>query len=175
MSVIYSLLFEGLLCMVIFQDFRYRALSIPVLTGGLIIAGVSSLAQNGWKQALVFAGINMLLITIQLIGITIYFSVRKKSFINIINTYFGIGDVWFYAVVAFCFSPLNFVMFNLVACFIMLIIYAIAGYASGYGATIPFAGWIAVLLFLMKGSQAWYIFDPYNDYFLMLTLFPGIR
>jgi len=175
MSIIYSVLFGGLLCVIIYQDFRYRSLSISALAGGLVVATASSLMLNGWKQALTFAGINILLIVVQLMGITIYFSIKKRKITNIINTYFGAGDLWFYTVVAFCFSPLNFVIFNLVSCIIILIIYAIARCATGYNSTIPFAGWMAIMLILIVGSHAWHIFEPYDDYFLVLNLFIGIR
>jgi hypothetical protein len=175
MSIIYSVLFGGLLCVIIYQDFRYRALSISTLVAGLVVAAGYSLVQNGWKQALMFAGINILLIAVQLMGITIYFSIKKRVFTNIINTYFGAGDLWFYAVVAFCFSPLNFVMFNLASCIIILIIYAVAGYTSRYNATIPFAGWVAIMMVFMVAGSAWHIVEPYDDYFLALHLFPGIK
>lgn len=171
MSVLVSILFMGLLALVVYQDFRYRSLSIALLAGLFLFAAGNTIFINGWKQALIYAGENVLLIGVQLIGILIYFSLKHKRIINIVNTYLGSGDVWFYGILAFCFSPLNFVLFNLSICFIVLVAYATAALAKPNGRTIPLAGCMALgLMLLVLISRFFQEVQPYNDMFWMSKL-----
>jgi hypothetical protein len=165
------MLLLGLLALVVYQDFRYRSLSIIVLASLFAVVFSNSILLNGWKLAGIYFGENLLQIGIQLVGITIYFSWKQRRLINIINTYLGSGDVWFYAIVAWCFSPLNFVLFNLVTCGIVLAGYAIYRYAKPNERTIPLAGCLALgLMLLLMMSQFFNVVKPYDDTYLMSRL-----
>jgi len=167
MTILYSFIFAMLLIFVCYQDFRYRTLSIIVLFFGGLLCFSNSIYVNGWNQALVFAGINLLLIGIQLAGIFIYFSIKQKKIVQIINTYLGSGDLWFYGIVACSFSPANFVIFNLITCLLILIVYTLISRYSLHQKTIPLAGCLALaLLAVLISSHIFSFIKPYDDYFI---------
>jgi hypothetical protein len=137
------------------------------LSGVSLVVVVNSIAANGWKQSLIYLGINALLIVVQLIGIAAYFSIKHKRFTNIINTYLGSGDLWFYGIVACSFSPMNFVVFNITACFIILLVFAVTGIKSLQEKTIPLAGCLAIgLVVVILSSRIFHFINPYDDYFM---------
>jgi hypothetical protein len=174
MSVLIPFLTFGLLAVVSYQDFRYRALSSIVLAGLSALTLVHSILINSWEEALLFAGINLLLIVIQLLGIMAYFSLKHKRITNIINTYLGSGDLWFYAVLACSFSPMNFVVFNLAACLVILVVYAFVD-TKRRETTIPFAGCLALaLMTVVLASQVFHVVKPYDDWSLASRLFGRI-
>ncbi|MDP4209198.1 MAG: hypothetical protein Q8928_10330 [Bacteroidota bacterium] len=172
MSLLASSLLSGILLIVVYQDFRYRALSVYVLAMALLLAVFYAVLINGWKQAMVFAGINGLLIALQLAGVWGYFSLKRRSFMSIVNTCIGSGDLLFYAVLALLFSPVNFIVFNLLGYIIILVVFAVLKLMAGYNNTIPLAGSLALLFCPMVFIDRFVPgFNMYNDYFLMNVLF----
>jgi len=174
MTFVYPCIIIGLLTIIVYQDFRHRALSVSVLIAALLIVITNNLVVNGWEHALLYAGVNLLLIAIQMIGITLYFSIKRRGFTNIINTYLGSGDLWFYGILTCSFSPLNFMLFNLMACMVILVIYAFTRFNKGGSGTIPLAGCLALAMvlvlmmsFVLSGIR------PYDDWILASKMFAG--
>lgn len=149
---------------IIYHDFRFRTLPVSILVFTLIIVILRSVVINSWYNALFFAAINILILTVQYIFLTIYFSLRNKKLISILNSYIGSGDIWFYGALTFCFSPLNFVLFNALSCFIVIAVYIFQKNKS----TIPLAGFLALFLLITVGlNYSFRISMFYQDSFLL--------
>ena len=165
MTVLLPVIFCVLLAVIIYQDLRFRAVSVYWLCGTLALSIVYSVWLNGWINMLTNAGINVVLIAIQIIGVIIYFSLKNKKFINIINQQLGSGDLLFYGIVAFGFSPVNFILFSIAAYLVILLVFLVIKLAIGYQKTIPLAGCLSLFLLIMIIlSAGFHIFEPYNDF-----------
>ena len=127
---------------IIFQDFRSRMVYIfwfPVLiVSFLIIHFQNELPYLIIKKSIFF---NLLFLVIQFLVLTIYFSLREKTWINITRDLLGLGDIFFIMSVAFYFSFINFFLFYLSS-----LIYAIVAWTLWLSITnkkdtrIPLAG-----------------------------------
>jgi hypothetical protein len=164
MQYVLVFLFCSVLALIIYHDFKSRALPIYTLAIALLFSILLSLSKNGLQEALSYAGMNVLLISLQLGLTTLYFSIRRKKMIHLFNTYLGLGDVLFFLVTVFCFSPLNLMVFMILSGLIILLVYL----PLNKGALIPLAGCLSIFLgIILVLSHVVEIIDPYNDYFLM--------
>jgi hypothetical protein len=161
---IFTLLFCGILALITYHDFKYRALPIYSLVVALVLGILVSFCKNGWSFTLYYAGVNTILVCLQLGVTTLYFSARGRKLVNIFSSHLGIGDFIFFIVITFSFSPLNFIIFFVLSGLVILVFYT----PFKKRVLIPYAGWLSVFLFLIlilsfifKGIQ------PYNDYFLL--------
>jgi hypothetical protein len=158
------------LAAIIYQDFRYRAVSVYWLCGTLALTVIYSVWLNGWAAAFTNGGINLALIVVQIAGVFLYFSLKLKKFTNIINQQLGSGDLLFYGVVAFSFSPVNFILFSLAAYIIILVVFLVLK-TFGYRKNIPLAGCLAFfMLIIIILNAGFHIFEPYHDDQVMALL-----
>lgn len=137
----------AMLAMVVWQDFRYRAVYVwlfPLLAIGVvahsIVLGVFSMSS---------VAVNLLLIAVQLglLNALVYWRTHKWLMHG--EQWMGWGDIAFFAVSACCFSTINFVVFYVVSLFIVLFA-ALAAMAFGrFVKNIPLAGGQALLLVLV--------------------------
>ena len=154
-----------LLGIIVYQDFKSRAISwflIPLLVIAFIWGGLLSLDL---KQFSTYFGVNLSLIIINLLGVTIFISVKEKKLTNIIDTYLGLGDVLFFLMLATVFSPINFILFFLGSIFITTIVYGLVAIASKQKqALITLAGAMSILLILtIIAEQVIPSFNFYQD------------
>ena len=115
---------------------------------------------------------NAAFIMVQLICLTIYFSIKNKKFQNIIDSYLGLGDVLFFVVVGTVFSPLNFIAFYLCSMIVTLLaIIAYNSFSSKQTKDIPLAGAMAAALMILL-FITWAVpgVDLYNDGYLLNIL-----
>ena len=89
----------------IYEDFKYRAIHWFWLVLFLFIV----LLTNSFDINNVV--LNFMFIMLKLTGVTLYFSIKNRRFVNIINQYLGIGDILFFIPLLFLFSPFNFLAF----------------------------------------------------------------
>ena len=158
------------LCLIAFQDFRHRAVSwflIPILFIGFVfIALQTSVWEYYWKE-LVF---NICFILVQLVLLTMYMSVKNKKFVNIVNSFLGIGDILFFVVLAAAFSPFNFVVFYLTSTILTLIGYGLFVFIKKVKTEIPLAGAMAsMLLVLMILNFCIPNLNLHNDNFIIFS------
>lgn len=171
MSILLPVIFSILLAAIVYQDFRYRAVSVYWLCGALALTIGYSVWLNGWVGTYTNAGINVLLIAVQIAGVFIYFSLKNKKFVNIINQQLGSGDLLFYAIVAFSFSPVNFILFSLAAYVVILLAFMVLKLAFEYQKTIPLAGCLSLFMLIMVVLNiGFHIFEPYQDDQVMALL-----
>lgn len=160
-----------LLCMVLifisYYDFRYRALPVYLIVSAIILSFLFSVTNNHLPSVLKYSAENLLLLILQLGLTALYFSLRKRKFINIFESYLGTGDLVFFLVLVFCFSPLNFILFLIVSGFITIL-----GYIGANRKTlIPLAGCQSIVLCGLLLSSLIFNIQPYNDFFLA-EIFP---
>src|SRR5687768_11456801 len=94
---------------IIYQDFTTRSIhwfTISALVVLFVVLRISA-TDNEWTDVMVNAGF----ILIQLIGLTLYFSLKKRSWHNPVNTLIGLGDILYLLVMAVAFSNINFILF----------------------------------------------------------------
>jgi hypothetical protein len=138
--------------------------SVYLLAATLVLALVNSLLLNGLSNTMRYAGVNLSLLLVQLTGVIIYFSLKNKAFTNIFNKYLGIGDLLFFGTVIFCFSPVNFLLFSLIAYLIILLFFGILILFLKDNSTIPLAGCLSVFLMVTNIlNKTVHVLEPYND------------
>lgn len=164
MLVFFWLLLLGLLGIVSYQDFRERAISwwlIPLLLITCFGIQQYTLGYNLWFGVFV----NSFFLLAQLLGLSLYFSIKHRKFVNITKEYLGIGDILFFIPLCFLFSPLHFIVF-----FISSFIFILLGYFLWRVfqpiETIPLAGALAfcVPIYCL-------LFDQYNDWTILSYLY----
>jgi hypothetical protein len=155
------------LILIVFQDFKQRQISwflIPLSFAGF--AYKASLYKENTLSVFLF---NTAFIVLQLICLTIYFSIKNKKFFNIIDTYVGLGDVLFFIVLCTVFSPLNFITFYV--CSMVVTLLAIIAYnlfSARQTKDIPLAGAMAgALMILIIITRMVPGVDFYNDGYLL--------
>jgi hypothetical protein len=163
-----------ILSTIIYQDFRYRAVSIYWLCWILVLAVVNSVVITGWLNTITNAGINLALLAVQIAGVMLYFSLKHKKFTNIINQQLGSGDLLFYVSVAFSFSPVNFIIFSIGVYVIILVVFLVLKVFLDYRKSIPLAGCLAFFMMIVIVLNVLHIFEAFNDD-LLIRVTDGLR
>ena len=147
MNLVTLTILIGLLAIVVFQDFKSREISwflIPLLLVGFIFY---SLQQIRTEELLAYFGINLMLVILNLLGVTLMVSLKEKKLTNILKNYLGFGDILFFLVLTVVFSPFNFIAFYLGSILITGIIYGGIILANRQKKVlIPLAGAMSLLL-----------------------------
>ena len=137
------------LVIVVIEDFRRRMISwylIPLLLALFILRSVHDITIH---ETLFNFVMNAAFTTMQLLLLSLYFSIKEKKFVNIIDSWLGLGDVLLLYVLGAAFSPVNFLLFYIVS-----LVLTITGYTiyktllQGKDSTIPLAGAVALALIL---------------------------
>ncbi len=173
MEILIDAILVVLFSIIIYQDFRYRGITwylIPLIFIALIIKGLQVV---DWKEQMNYFFLNTGIVLIQIAGVSLYFSIKNKRFINIINQHLGIGDVLILLVLCLCFSPPNFVLFLSVTLLVTLL-FSIAGiYIFGNKHIhVPLAGYLAVYFnILLVFQMIFKEFSLYNNHYIENWLF----
>lgn len=136
------------LAVIVFQDFKQRQISwflIPLAFTGFVCKAV--FYKNSVAHDFLF---NVAFILLQLICLTVYFSVKNKKLLNIMDTYLGLGDILFLVVVCTVFSPVNFILFYLFSMILTLLgVLVYNSFSRKQTNTIPLAGSMAAMLLVL--------------------------
>lgn len=100
-----------LLGVIAFQDFRDREISIWPLLGLFALFLTGSLYTKGFDFLRSSFLPNLLFLSIQYLGILTYFFIKNRARVKIIDTYFGLGDVFILLITAAAFSLFNYILF----------------------------------------------------------------
>lgn len=165
-----------LLSRIAFQDFKHRGISwflLPLLFASLL---AKSFQSNSVHHLAFFFTINLGFILMQLVLMIMYFSIKEKRIVNIINTKMGIGDILFFICLCVAFSPLNFIFFYLSGLIFTLIAVLVYHFISGRNiGEIPLAGSIAILMIICIFSFYFHHqINPYDDTLLSVVLLPSL-
>ncbi|MDR1678836.1 MAG: hypothetical protein LBR81_03570 [Prevotellaceae bacterium] len=112
-----------LLAALIYQDFKSRSVLWVIFPVLIIFQFFLSYKLIGWDELWRNTVVNLMLLALQFLLLTLYFSFRNARWTNIINKYIGAGDVFFFVFLSLAFSPFNFIAFFVVSLLAILIIY----------------------------------------------------
>ncbi len=132
--------------MIAYEDFNHRAISwwwLPLLAIALIIPALYYIEG---KILFTYFSLNVSFIAIQFIVLTLYFSLKKGKVTNILNQYIGLGDILFFIIIGFFFSPIFYITFFIVGLFITLAGFLVWKITTKRHASIPLAGALAFCL-----------------------------
>ena len=172
MSLLYDLLGMGLLGIIAFQDFKYKAVSWIVFPILFLLSVLSVLQESAFEYVAGQLMLNLIFIAFQLFILTVYFTIKNRKFINIGKNYLGLGDILFFVVLAASFSFLNFVFIYILSLFGIAIIYMLYRIIKKNAAEkIPLAGGMAIVMIsclLFKNSTV--NFNFYDDTYALAFL-----
>ncbi len=101
------------LLVISFQDFKQREISwllIPFTFLALFLDATYFITSDLIiKNTL----LNLAFVTVQLLLLTLYMSIKNKKITNILHQHLGLGDLLFFVVLCVAFSPINFIVFYL--------------------------------------------------------------
>ncbi|MEL6863598.1 MAG: hypothetical protein AAFP19_04225 [Bacteroidota bacterium] len=149
------------LAAIIYEDFRYRA--IHWIWVALLALGAALFFPLHWPSV----GLNLGFLAIQGILLTLYFSIRQGTWINITHDYLGIGDVVFFLPLCLLFSPVNLILFFVVGLSLSLIGFlGFCWLTRREIATVPLAGCLAVILIPLLIGTYYFEWSLHRDLFL---------
>jgi len=157
------------LLLIFLQDVRSRAVHwflFPVLAGLLTII---RLYDHPWFAIWQVASINMGFLAVQLLILTVYFSLKNKKWINITRQLLGWGDVLLLICLTVYLSALNFLFFYMVSLTGVLLLWlGWQGVSPKKSKYIPLAGFQSLIFILFLASDWWYwSFDLTDDAWLL--------
>ena len=144
MLILYILVI--LLSVVIFwQDYFNR--TIHLIAAILLLAVCTIINLKSDFLSLENAGFNFLFLIVNLLGITLYYSLKNGRIVNPINQYIGIGDFIFMLAIVPLFNLKEFILFIICGFIFSLIIHFISS-SFKKTKTIPLAGYLALFIIL---------------------------
>lgn len=156
------------------QDFRHRAFVwwlLPLLLAALLMLSLQQVTfQELWPSLL----INIGFIGIQLLLLFLWFSLRERKLIRLIDTHIGLGDILLLACLAAAFSPANFILFvvgGLIFSLCIVLVYrSINRKASPL---IPLAALLAVPMALCIAAVPLFDINLHNDSWMLSLTEPA--
>jgi len=143
-----------LLILIVFQDFTYRAVSwilFPISAISLLFLSLSQLKSTNIQGYFWGITINAGFVTLQLLFIKLYFSIKSGSIKQIINTKIGLGDICMFYTITVFFSPIYFIFFYIISLFFSVFIILLIKLISGntyIEKNVPLAGFMALFLLI---------------------------
>lgn len=154
------------------QDIKNRSINIYLLIFCCILSVCSGLYSSFPMEWLKNSGVNLAFIVLLLSGLTLYFTLSRKKFVNIVDSYLGLGDILFYTTIAFCLGSVNFFFYFNGSLILALISTLIMKPRSMSFATIkiPLVSY-AVVFFIPFYVYVWYKQFIYNDEWILQMIY----
>ncbi len=130
---------------IIYEDFRYRGIQPWILIVFVVACLISGLTHDlSWIDFL----FNTAFILLQWLGLFLYFSIKNRKFINIVDTRLGSGDLVFFLGLCFLMPKFVFLHYFIFATVSTLLASIFMSPSGKHGKAIPLAGWMGIFLFL---------------------------
>ena len=146
------------LLLVAIQDFKYRAvywIAFPVLSILLFLDRSFKQETMTILQNTLF---NLSFVLLQLLIVTVWFSLKNKKWINLIKGFLGLGDILFLIGIACYLSFASFIVFYIASLLFVLIIWLIwSNLKKASSNQVPLAG-LQAILFLAVIVSSWWIY-----------------
>lgn len=136
----------SLFAMIIWQDFKDRAIDWWLIPALFVVLCADGIMQAGTTTFLKQLSVNLMIVAVQLLVIWLYFIIKNKKVVNIIDSQIGLGDVLFFFVIAAMFEPLNFIMGYTISLLLVLGAWLMLKGKSNVLNTIPLAGGMSVVM-----------------------------
>lgn len=158
----------SLLLLIAYQDFKYRYINVWPLVFLMSFALTLGIQSIGLVAVVKNALINGAFIGLQLLGVSLYFSIKAKRLINITSEQIGWGDILFFLPLTCLLGFEWFVFFYISSLILILIFYLILKMTFVLkNETIPLAGGQALCLIVL-GLAKWLIgFNLYGKLTLL--------
>jgi len=144
---------------IIYQDLKNRLISwflLPLLLVALMLTA----NINRWEDFLINTSLNFSFLIVQYILLKIYFYVKERRTIIIIDKLIGKGDVYFIITLIFGFSIINYILVVIGGLIFSLVVFLIYSSIHKHNQnTVPLAGLLSIFLLMIKTTG--YIYD-YN-------------
>jgi hypothetical protein len=141
---------------VIAQDFRHRAVHWLALAGLFLLFFSLHFIEHQLPEHLSQFGLNLLFIGLQWSALTLYFSIRNKQFVNIMDRFIGWGDLLLFIVFAAAFSLPAFVFFMVGGLLFTLLAFALQHAIGKAPKLIPLAAWLAIFYLAQWGATSFF-------------------
>ena len=154
-----------LLLLIVYHDFKYRYINLWVLVLFLISAVMVGVQSIGVVDVFKNVLLNCSFVGLQLILVSVYFSIKTKGWINITEQQIGWGDILFFLPLSCLMAPEWFVFFYILSLILILMFYLIFKMVFKLkNQTIPLAGSQALCLIVL-GMMKWLVgFNPYERF-----------
>lgn len=164
MEIIKILILFSLLTILV-QDLKSRAVNwllFPVLCS--LLVWLYGLENNGWNGLVWSVPFNCGFLVLQLLLVSLYFSIKNKRWTNITASLLGWGDISFLLCTTVYLSRAGFLAFYILSLAIVLILLIIWQILPGKKITsIPLAGLQAVLFGLLLSADWWLNISRFTD------------
>lgn len=143
MIIFIYILVSAALLGIFYQDLSSRKIHIglPVLLMGSLI-GLSY--YNGFFDVQSMVDI-LVFIALNMIGVTLYFSLKNKKFVNPLSSYIGLGDILFLVAIVPLFILKSYMLFFITGMIFSLLLYIIFKKRLNFE-SIPLAGYLSAYL-----------------------------
>ncbi len=134
------------LVLIFLQDLKERAVSWYFFPMLFVLVFLYRIPSEGLEKIIEITGINTLFLFVQLVMVSLYFSLKNREWINITKEHLGIGDVLFLFVITPLLTPVLYVLFYLISLLLIVVVTMLVKVIKNYQKTIPLAGLQALLL-----------------------------
>ena len=134
------LAFIAILVLCFYQDVRFRGIHWFVFP--LVLMG--SIALNWDNLNLITMAYNAGFLTVLLLGLTVYLSLKEQRLVNVTDGYFATGDILFLVAMIPLFSVQWYILFFTFGTIATLIFHLIASMVKPQK-TVPYAGYMALV------------------------------
>lgn len=154
---------------ILLQDFKERMISLWTLPWIFSIGMYQAWSDWLWEPWFLLS--NLLFIGIQLLGVSLYFSIKHKGWINITQDYLGVGDVLFFGALTPLFAPVQFCCFFISSLLLILCSAGMYNWLIAPLKTIPLAGAMSACWLLYSLILSYYNLSSYDDWSLLKLLY----
>ena len=169
MHLFLTILTALLLAVIIYQDFRWRAIHWITLPFLFLLLGWQALNHLTLTEVVLNTALGFGFVAFQVAALTLYVSLKEKKFVNIARSHLGIGDILFFIAISTGFSFINYLLFYVAGFIITIVGYLfISLLRKNKKGTIPLAGALAgcfLLCMIINGFSRANLF--YNDLVLL--------
>ena len=166
MGLVAEIVLLILLGLMVYEDFKYRGISWYLFP----LALVAIITKSYTYITIDTTVLNIGFVLMQLLLVTLYFTLKQRKLVNITTNHFGIGDVLFLGIIAISFSTVNFVFFYLLGIVISLLIGLLLIQSKSTDKTIPFAGIMAAFYITCMGIDRCTPWNMGDDYWIIQKL-----
>ena len=160
-----------ILVIILYQDFRFKAVSWIFFPVGFIFTMYHAISLNSSIELLINLSVNVAFLLFQVVIIFLFSWFKYKKRVNIFKSVFGLGDLLFLVMILPLFSPLNFVLFFLGSIVFSLLVYlGIKSLKLYKSERVPLAGLQSMYLIIVLISQFLFKFNLYNDFAIINKL-----
>lgn len=134
-----------ILAFIFVQDLRYRVIHV-LLPISLGIVGYILLKQSG--NTIYDLLPSFLFVSITVLGLWMYLSIKNRSLVNPLKSAIGIGDILFFVMIIPLFSFVNYIYFYIIGLLLSALIHILFSKRSKDN-TIPLAGYLSTYLIIL--------------------------